>query len=103
MGTGSIFAFPGSMIGALLASFLFLKTRKTVYAALGEVIGTGILGALVSYPIAAFLLGREATLFGFIPAFIVSSISGALIGYVILTVFFKHIKGTNILDATNRS
>lgn len=32
MGTGSLFAFPGSMVGALLASFLFLKTKKIFFA-----------------------------------------------------------------------
>ncbi|MDZ5470193.1 energy coupling factor transporter S component ThiW [Bacillus sp. 31A1R] len=91
MGTGSLFAFPGSMIGALLASLIFLKTRKTLFAAFGEVIGTGILGALASYPIATLLLGKEATLFGFVPAFIVSSIGGAAIGFIILTVFQRNV------------
>lgn len=89
MGTGSIFAFPGSMVGALLASLLFIKTRKIYFAFLGEVVGTGILGALLSYPIATLLLGKKATLFGFIPLFIFSSFAGALIGFVILTVFLK--------------
>ncbi|WP_442598722.1 energy coupling factor transporter S component ThiW [Neobacillus sp. D3-1R] len=89
MGTGSIFAFPGSMVGALLASLLFLKTRKIYMAFFGEVIGTGILGALLSYPIATFVLGQKATLFGFIPLFIFSSFAGALIGAIILSIFLK--------------
>ncbi|MEW9051990.1 MAG: energy coupling factor transporter S component ThiW [Neobacillus sp.] len=90
MGTGSIFAFPGSMVGALLASLLFLKTKKLSLAFTGEVIGTGIFGAMLSYPIATLFLGREATLFGFIPLFIFSSFAGALIGFIILVVFFKN-------------
>ncbi|MGF6950575.1 energy coupling factor transporter S component ThiW [Neobacillus sp. B4I6] len=89
MGTGSIFAFPGSMVGALLASLLFLKTRKIYLAFIGEVIGTGIIGALLSYPIATLFLGQKATLFGFIPLFIFSSFAGALIGFIILTVFLR--------------
>ncbi|MEH7417599.1 energy coupling factor transporter S component ThiW [Neobacillus drentensis] len=89
MGTGSIFAFPGSMVGALLASLLFLKTKKIYLAFAGEVIGTGILGALLSYPIATFLLGQKATLFGFIPLFIFSSFAGALLGFVLLVVFLR--------------
>ncbi|WP_040209317.1 energy coupling factor transporter S component ThiW [Neobacillus jeddahensis] len=89
MGTGSIFAFPGSMVGALLASLLFLKTRKIYLAFLGEVIGTGILGALLCYPIATLILGQKATLFGFIPLFIFSSFAGALLGFVILTIFIR--------------
>ncbi|WP_223587719.1 energy coupling factor transporter S component ThiW [Neobacillus bataviensis] len=90
MGTGSVFAFPGSMVGALLASLLFCKTRKIYLAFIGEVIGTGILGALLSYPIATLILGQKATLFGFIPLFIFSSFAGALIGFVILTIFSKN-------------
>lgn len=90
MGTGSIFAFPGSMIGAFLASVVFMKTRNIYLTAFGEVIGTGILGALASYPIAALILGQEATLFGFIPAFIISSVVGALLGAILLKVFVKN-------------
>ncbi|MBO0961112.1 energy coupling factor transporter S component ThiW [Neobacillus sp. MM2021_6] len=89
MGTGSVFAFPGSMVGALLASLLFLKTRKIYLAFIGEVIGTGIIGAVLCYPIATLLLGKEATLFGFIPLFIFSSFAGALLGFVILAVFLR--------------
>ncbi|MFJ7726602.1 energy coupling factor transporter S component ThiW [Neobacillus sp. NPDC097160] len=89
MGTGSVFAFPGSMVGALLASLLFLKTRKIYLAFIGEVIGTGIIGAILCYPVATLLLGKEATLFGFIPLFIFSSFVGALLGFVILTVFLR--------------
>jgi energy coupling factor transporter S component ThiW len=89
MGTGSIFAFPGSMVGALLAAWLFQKTKKLSLAFIGEVVGTGILGALLSYPIATLLMGQEATLFGFIPLFIFSSFAGGLLGFIILTVFVK--------------
>ncbi|PKG22999.1 energy coupling factor transporter S component ThiW [Niallia nealsonii] len=89
MGTGSIFAFPGSMVGALLASLLFLKTRKIYMAVAGEIIGTGILGAMLSYPIASLFLGQKATLFGFIPLFIFSSIVGALLAAVMLSIFIQ--------------
>jgi len=89
MGTGSLFAFPGSMVGALLAALFFWKTRKIYLAVVGEVIGTGIIGAILCYPIAVLILGQEAALFGFIPLFIFSSFGGALLGFIILTVFFK--------------
>ena len=89
MGTGSLFAFPGSMVGALLASLLFLKTKKIYLAFIGEVVGTGVIGAMLCYPIATLILGQKATLFGFIPLFIFSSFAGALIGFAILTVFIR--------------
>lgn len=90
MGTGSIFAFPGSMIGAVLAAILYKKTKRIYMAFFGEVIGTGILGAMACYPISTLLLGKEATLFGFIPMFIFSSFAGAAIGLIILAVLMKN-------------
>ncbi|HEY4554673.1 MAG TPA: energy coupling factor transporter S component ThiW [Bacillaceae bacterium] len=89
-GTGSIFAFPGSMIGAFLAGYLFLKTGRLAWAFTGEVVGTGVLGALASYPIATLLLGREAALFGFIPSFMVSSFAGAALGLGLIRVLLKN-------------
>ncbi|WP_071394904.1 energy coupling factor transporter S component ThiW [Bacillus tuaregi] len=90
MGTGSIFAFPGSMIGALLAGYLFMKTKKLAFAFTGEIVGTGILGGLACYPIATLLLGQKAALFGFIPAFLVSSLAGSLIGLILLSMMLKN-------------
>ena len=83
LGTGSLLAFPGSMFGALLAGVLFQTTEKSPFALLGEVFGTGILGALVAFPIARYLLGSEVALFFFIGPFALSSIAGAIIGYII--------------------
>lgn len=93
MGTGSVFAFPGSMIGALLAAYLFKKTNKIMFAFAGEVVGTGILGAIACHPIATLFLGKEAALFGLVPAFLVSSLAGASIGFVMLKIFMKNAAG----------
>lgn len=90
LGTGSLFAYPGSMIGAYLAALIFAKTKKISFAAVGEVFGTGILGAIATYPIAVLLLGQEASLFGLIPAFIISSFTGAVMGYVLLKILLKN-------------
>lgn len=90
MGTGSIFAFPGSIIGAFLASLLYKKTKKLFISCLGEIVGTGIIGAMVCYPIATLLLGQNVALFGFIPSFIFSSFTGAVIGFIILSVVMKN-------------
>ena len=56
---GSILAFPGSMVGVFLAAILYKKFKKVEIAVVGEVIGTGIIGALLAYPLAAFVLGKE--------------------------------------------
>ncbi len=90
LGTGSIFAYPGSMVGAFLAAVLYSKTKKLGLAALGEVFGTGILGAMATYPIAVLFLGQEATLFGLIPVFTISSVAGALMGYALLKILIRN-------------
>ena len=77
------------MIGAFLAAIIYNKTKKIGLSALGEVIGTGILGAIATYPIAVLLLGEEMTLFGLIPAFTISSFTGALLGFGLLNLLIR--------------
>ena len=89
---GSPLAFPGSMIGAWLSAYLYKKYNAIGAAALGEIIGTGIsgaLGAFISYPIANFLLGKPLALLTLITSFSMSSISGACIGFVVLQILSR--------------
>ncbi|MFB1083404.1 energy coupling factor transporter S component ThiW [Jeotgalibacillus sp. JSM ZJ347] len=81
-GTGSLLAFPGGMIGAALAGLFYLWSGRVWLAAAGEIIGTGVIASLVAVPYAAILMGTEAGFFYFMPAFLASSISGAVIGVV---------------------
>ena len=89
MGTGSLLAFPGSMFGALLAGLFFRKTRKLWVTYLGELMGTGILGGLASYPIAVFLMGKEVALFFFIIPFLISSAGGVSLAVLLLQALKK--------------
>lgn len=84
LGTGSLLAFPGSMIGALLAGFLYKKTGKLGIASLGEILGTGFLGALAAYPVAVLIMGKDVAAFFFVLPFMVSTIGGSIIGYGLL-------------------
>ncbi len=89
IGTGTLLAFPGSMIGALLAALLYRKSESLYAAFLGEVIGTGIFGALAAYPVAALLMSREAALFAFIIPFSISSLVGAGLGLMGVSILKK--------------
>nr|HQD40556.1 energy coupling factor transporter S component ThiW [Bacillota bacterium] len=84
LGLGTLLAFPGSMIGALLAGVFYVRFGRESLALVGEVIGTGILGALASYPIAAFVLKNKTTAFFYVFPFTLSSLVGAVIAYLIL-------------------
>lgn len=83
LGMGTIFAFPGSLFGALCAGLMYKRFASTHMAALGECIGTGIFGAMVACPVAIFILGKEATLFGFVVPFMVSAFTGALLAVLL--------------------
>ncbi|AQQ53086.1 energy coupling factor transporter S component ThiW [Planococcus lenghuensis] len=95
-GTGSLLAFPGGMIGAFLAGILYLKFGKLWLAAVGEIIGTGIIASLIAVPYARILMGTEAAAFFFMPPFLVSSISGAVLGVILVSRLMKS-KATQLL------
>jgi len=94
MGTGSLLAFPGSMIGAFLAGIVYSKTKKLYCACIGEVLGTGILGGISSYPIATLIMGKEAAIFTYVIPFLISTAGGSIIAVILL----YSMKKTGALD-----
>ena len=81
LGTGTLLAFPGGMIGAFLAGLLFRATRNIYVSALGEIVGTGLFGALVSaLLVAPVLMGKSMALGALILAFSGSTVLGSIIG-----------------------
>lgn len=95
IGTGSILAFPGSMIGAIIAGVLYKETGKEILSVVGEVIGTGIIGGLLAFPIARFILGNEVAGLFFVVPFSISSIGGSAIGYTIVKLIREKIFNKN--------
>lgn len=89
MGTGSLLAFPGSMIGAWLGAYLYQRTKKLTAAYLGEVAGTGILGGLLCYPVATMLMGKEAALFAYVLPFLMSTLCGTLMAAVLVGILVR--------------
>lgn len=85
MGTGTLLAFPGSMIGALCCGLVYRAGGKLYLAYLGEVLGTGLLGALAAWPVATFLLGRTAAVFAFVLPFLLSTAVGAAIAVLVMS------------------
>ena len=89
MGTGSLLAFPGSMAGAFLGAYLFQKTGRFILAYIGEVVGTGILGGMLCYPVAVLLMGKEVALFFYVVPFLMSTVCGTAMA-VVLIELLKH-------------
>lgn len=84
MGTGTLLSFPGSMVGALCCGMLYKYTGAMSMAYIGEVFGTGILGALAAYPVATLLMGRQAAVFAFVVPFMVSTSIGGAVSAVVM-------------------
>ena len=111
LGLGSPLAFPGSMCGALLGGLLYRYLKKLPFAYVGEVFGTGIIGSLVSYPVMAFIMGRDGlNAFFYTPMFISATIMGGAVAYVFLKALskagllakFQRSLGAKVYDKTVR-
>ena len=79
---GSLLAFPGSMCGALLCGLVYWKTKNLPATLVGEVFGTGIIGGLLSYPIAIAFMGKVAGSIGYtayVVPFLISTVGGSVL------------------------
>lgn len=101
LGTGSLLAFPGSMAGAFLCGMVFSYTKRLIPTYFGEVIGTGIIGGMLCYPVATLLMGQEAALFTFVVPFLMSTVCGTIMAAVILGVLYRS-KAVNVIRSTLR-
>jgi energy coupling factor transporter S component ThiW len=89
IGVGSLLAFPGGMIGALLAGYFYRRAKTYGAAAAGEWIGTGLIGAVIAVPVAALFLGSKTGAFFFVLPFLTSSVAGGIIGWMVLRLIRK--------------
>ena len=93
IGTGSLFAFPGSPFGAIAVGLAYKFLRRDE-AALFEPLGTVLVGAPLGALLISPFLGEAAGgLFALMVAFALSSIPGTVIGYLVI----KALRGTGAL------
>ena len=79
-------ALTGAVFGATLSGILYKVSKKKIWAAvLGEIIGTGVIGAIVSYPVMTYLWGRhDLTWFFYVPSFTCGTLIGGSIAAIVL-------------------
>lgn len=79
-------ALTGAVFGATLSGILYKASKGKIWAAvIGEVIGTGIIGAIASYPVMTYICGREGlTWLFYVPSFICGTLIGGSIALVLL-------------------
>ncbi|WP_019553715.1 energy coupling factor transporter S component ThiW [Propionispira raffinosivorans] len=85
-------ALTGAVFGAVLSGLLYRASGgKLICAVIGEVIGTGLIGAIVSYPVMALLYGKtELTWMFYVPLFISGTLIGGTIAYFFLIAMRKN-------------
>ena len=82
-------ALTGAIFGAFLSGVFYrISKGKILFAVLGEIIGTGVFGAIASYPVMTFIWGKEGLSWMFyVPSFICGTLIGGSIAYVFLRKF----------------
>ena len=89
-------ALTGAIFGAFLSGVFYKASKgKLLFAVLGEIIGTGIIGAIASYPVMTFLWGKDGLSWLF---YVPSFICGTLIGGSIAFVFLRKLSNSGLLS-----
>lgn len=80
-------ALTGAVFGATLSGILYrLSGGRLWTAVVGEIIGTGLIGAMASYPVMTLLYGRTGlTWMFYVPSFIMGTLIGGTIAFFLLT------------------
>lgn len=86
-------ALTGAVFGAFLAGLGYWKFKSIYAAAIGEFIGTGIIGSLLSYPIMVWFTGVKTNLHWLIytPRFMGACVMGAIAAFVVYNQL-KHVQ-----------
>ena len=86
----TIQAITGAVFGPILGGLLYKKTKNVYLVFLGEVVGTGLFGALASYPLMKlfYSLDVQNPLY-YIPFYTPSAVVGGAMGVAVLIMFKK--------------
>ena len=80
------------IFGATLSGIFYKLSKGKIWAAvLGEIIGTGIIGSIISYPVMTYLWGKTGlTWMFYVPSFLMGTIIGGSIAFVVLTTMSRN-------------
>ncbi len=83
----TIQAVTGAVFGPILGGLLYRKTKNIYLVFVGEVIGTGIIGALASYPPMRLFYGLEVQKwYYYVPFYTPAAVVGAAMGVAVLLI-----------------
>lgn len=101
-GLGTLLAYPGTLCGALLCGLTYKYSKKLSLTCLAEVVGTGILGGLLAYPIAIAFMGKStanSAVYVYVGPFLISTAVGSVISFMFLT----YLKKVGLLDRLQKN
>lgn len=106
-------ALTGAVFGAFLSGVFYRISKGSIFSAVvGEVIGTGLIGSIASYPIMTYIWGRNDLTWAFyVPSFVLASLMGGAIAFLFLKALSKngmlykiqYELGVNIYDKSKRN
>ncbi len=88
-------ALTGAVFGAFLSGVLYRASKgRIIFAVMGEVIGTGLIGSIVSYPVMKLLWNdngayNHLTWFFYVPSFVMGTLIGGGIAFLFLKKLVK--------------
>lgn len=81
----TIQAIIGAVFGPIIGGILYRRTKNLYLLALGEIFGTGVVGALAVYPFMRIFYNLEAVeWYYYVPFYTPSAIVGAIMGMAVL-------------------
>lgn len=85
-------ALTGAVFGAVLSGVFYRVSGGRLLAAVaGEVFGTGVIGAVASYPVMEIFYGRTGlSWMYYVPSFLCGTLIGGSIAFVLLTVLSRN-------------
>lgn len=85
-------ALTGAVFGAVLSGVFYRASGGRLLAAVaGEVFGTGVIGAMASYPVMEMFYGRTGlSWMYYVPSFLCGTLIGGTIAFVLLTVLSRN-------------
>lgn len=91
----TIQAVVGAIFGPILGGLLYRKFHNFWVVLIGEIVGTGFLGAMTAYPLMRAFYGLDAqSPFYYIPFYTPSAVVGGCMGVAVLLI----LKRTGMLD-----
>jgi len=84
-------ALTGAVLGAFGSAIFYKYGHNMYWAMFGEILGTGVVGSLLSYPVMVWYTGSQQGMYWFIytPRFIGATLIGSVIAYFILVRLTK--------------